>query len=110
MLKFRPKLQTFILERGVPMINGSLNFNEGEIKYVKAKVVPQCRCETVVILSAVYELIATSGEVVERGTCETNGSNISILLKTEIAGSYKLKITAKVGKETIIQKAHVYVS
>lgn len=92
------------------MINHSLSFHEGEVKYVKAKVVPQHRSETVVVMSAIYQLIATGGKVVESGICEVDGNNLSILLNTENAGSYELKITAKVGKETIIQKAYVYVS
>lgn len=86
----------------------SLNFYAGEEKFVEARIVPSRKNETAVIICAAYELTA-GGETCERGNCEVNVDKIRILLKTDKAGIYSLKITAKVGQETVIQKVSVAV-
>lgn len=88
----------------------SLTFYEGEEKFIEATVVPVRECEKAVVLYASYELSKNGYRVVvERGNCETDGNKIRILLKTDNAGTYNLKITAKIGKETVIQRVAVNV-
>lgn len=87
-----------------------LDFFAGEEKFIEAKVVSAKRNETVVITSAAYELSKNScTEIAETGSCEVNGDTVRLLLRTSEAGAYSLKITAKVGAETVIQRVSVSV-
>lgn len=87
-----------------------LEFFAGEEKFVEAKVVPSKRNETVVVAYASYELSKkASGEVTEQGNCEVKGNTVRHLLRTNEVGTYSLKITAKVGLETVIQRVLVSV-
>lgn len=90
-----------------------IDFYQGEVKQVTAVVKAKNPYDTVVVTSAKYSL--TSAECdkekteVESGECEIDGNKLTILLSTEECGVYELKITVNVGRETIIQKAYVYV-
>ena len=87
-----------------------LTFFVGEEKFIEAKVVPSKKDETVVISYATYELSKNScTEIAETGSCEVNSDTVRLLLRTSEAGTYSLKITAKVGAETVIQRVSVNV-
>lgn len=84
-------------------------FYSGEIKYISAMVNPRNPNELVVISEAKYELIDSTGQVVEAGDCEIEKREIRLLLGINKAGQYTLKLTVKIGKETVIQKSEVTV-
>lgn len=87
-----------------------IRFFAGEVKYITASVVPRNPREIVVVTDAKYELInARTNEAAESGSCSVSGSEISALLGISEVGIYSLKLTVKVGAETFIQKASVYV-
>lgn len=84
------------------------DFYVGEKKYVSARVQPKKHGEIAVITSAVYELL--DGEtVIESGNCTIDKDTVEILLATDTAGFYTLKIIFTVGVETIIGKTTVAV-
>ena len=84
-------------------------FYSGEIKYISAVVNPRNPNELVVISEAKYELIDSEGQVIEAGDCEIENREIRSLLRVEGVGQYSLKLTVKIGKEVVIQKADVIV-
>lgn len=86
-----------------------INFYLGEEKYINAKVVPKNNDDIIIVNSAEYTLTDTNGNVVDSGTCEIDGINLIMLLSPDGVGTYKLKITARVGAETIIEKSHISV-
>lgn len=91
------------------MCTDNIQFYSGEVKTITATVMPRNPNDTVVISEAVYELIDSRKNTVEKGTCETDKNEISLLLGIDTEGLYTLKITVKIGKETVIQKAGVTV-
>lgn len=91
------------------MCQSEISFYCGEVKYISATVVPQNTNEVVVISSAEFELSDSSGAVVESGACEISGTTLKLLLSVTNAGYYTLKITVKIGKETVIQKTRIKV-
>lgn len=91
------------------MCQGEIQFYCGEVKYITATVRTANPNETVVVSEAKYELIDSRENTVEQGACETDGAEIRVLLGIDTAGIYTLKITVKIGKETVIQKAGVSV-
>ena len=94
------------------MCQSEISFYCGEVKYISATVVPQNTNEVVVISSAEFELSDSSGAVVESGACEISGTQIKMLLSVtnvETICYYTLKITVKIGKETVIQKTRIKV-
>lgn len=84
-------------------------FYSGEIKYISAMVNPRNPNDLVIISEAKYELIDSKGQLVETGDCEIENREIRLLLGINKAGQYTLKLTVKIGKETVIQKADVMV-
>ena len=91
------------------MCQNEIQFYPGEMKYITATVSPRNPNETVVISEAKYELIDSRKNTVEQGECETDKNEIRLLLGIDQEGYYTLKITVKIGKETVIQKAGVSV-
>lgn len=91
------------------MCQNEIQFICGEVKYITATVRTMNPNETVVINEAKYELIDSRKNTVEQGDCETEKNEIRLLLGIDQEGYYTLKITVKIGKETVIQKAGVTV-
>ena len=91
------------------MCQSEISFYCGEVKYISATVTPQNTNEVVVISSAEFELSDSSCAVVESGACEISGTQIKLLLSVTNVGYYTLKITVKIGKETVIQKTRIKV-
>lgn len=81
----------------------------GEEKYVTATIKPKRNSDVVVVTRATYELIDEYKQVVETGSCDIDGKELSVLLEPEKAGIYKLKMTVKVGPETIIKTCEIKV-
>lgn len=91
-------------------MEGIIKFYDGEDRIVSMKAVPQNRKETVVIRTAKYKLIdLETEEIVESGSLEINGEEMIAKLKWDKEGEYVLKITAKIGRETYIDKVRVRV-
>ena len=86
----------------------NLSFYAGEEKYVTATLSSIDPDEIVVITEAGFELTDCKGTMVSTGVCEIRGQEISVLLPIERPGSYTLKLTVKVGKETIIEKVGIF--
>lgn len=86
----------------------NLSFYAGEEKYVTATLSSIDPDEIVVINEAGFELTDCKGTMVSSGVCEIRGQEISVLLPVERPGSYTLKLTVKVGKETIIEKVNIF--
>lgn len=86
----------------------TIEFYAGEKKYIDILVVPKNQNDTVVINSAVYELLKEE-EVVETNDCKTDGAHIEILLGIDIEDVYTLKVTVIIGAETFIQKSTIVV-
>ena len=61
-----------------------------------------------VIKEAGFELTDCTGNIVSAGVCEIRGQEISVLLPIERPGSYTLKLTVRVGRETIIEKVNIF--
>lgn len=91
------------------MCQSEISFYSGEVKYISATVMPQNPNEVVVISSAVFELCESNGEVIESGICEVSGTTLKLLLSVTKKGYFILKITVKIGKETVIQKTRIKV-
>lgn len=91
------------------MCQGDIQFYCGEVKYITATVRTTNPNDTVVVSEAKYELSDSQGNVVEQGSCEAEKNEIRLLLGIDAQGYYTLKITVKIGKETVIQKAGVSV-
>lgn len=92
------------------MIKNTIRFHEGEKRELTATVTSRNCQETVVIVSATFELIKVfNNTVVQTGTCEIIGNKINIFLDLVKSGSYELKTTLLVGKETIIDKINIEV-
>lgn len=91
------------------MCQGDIQFYCGEVKYITATVRTTNPNDTVVVSEAKYELSDSQGNIVEQGGCEAEKSEIRLLLGIDREGYYTLKITVKIGKETVIQKAGVSV-
>ena len=86
-----------------------INFYLGEEKYVTARIVPKNHNDTIVVTSAEYELTGKNGEMADSGNCDIDGLTLTMLLTPGSAGSYKLKVSARVGAERIIEKSDVNV-
>ena len=86
----------------------NLSFYAGEEKYVTATLSSIDPDEIVVIKEAGFELTDCKGTIVSDGVCEIRGQEISVLLPIERPGSYTLKLTVKVGRETIIEKVNIF--
>lgn len=86
----------------------NLSFYAGEEKYVTATLSSIDPDEIVVIKEAGFELTDCKGNIVSAGVCEIRGQEISVLLPIESPGSYTLKLTVKVGRETIIEKVAIF--
>lgn len=86
----------------------NLSFYAGEEKYVTATLSSIDPDEIVVINEAGFELTDCKGTIVSGGVCEIRGQEISVLLLIERPGSYTLKLTVKVGRETIIEKVNIF--
>lgn len=86
----------------------NLSFYAGEEKYVTATLSSIDPDEIVVIKEADFELTDCKGTLVSSGVCEIRGQEISVLLPIERPGSYTLKLTVKVGRETIIEKVNIF--
>ena len=86
----------------------NLSFYAGEEKYVTATLSSIDPDEIVVIKEAGFELTDCKGTMVSTGVCEIRGQEISVLLPIERPGSYTLKLTVKVGRETIIEKVNIF--
>lgn len=91
------------------MCQGDIQFYCGEVKYITATVRTANPNETVVVSEAKYELSDSRKNIVEQGSCEAEKNEIRLLLGIDTQGYYTLKITVKIGKETVIQKAGVTV-
>lgn len=91
------------------MCQGDIQFFCGEVKYITATVRTTNPNETVVVSEAKYELSDSQRNVVEQGDCEAEKSEIRLLLGIDTQGYYTLKITVKIGRETVIQKAGITV-
>lgn len=91
------------------MFDGRINFYAGEKKYIDIDVVPKNRNDTVVVSSAMYQLLDGETAAVEAGDCEIDGAYLKILLGIDDEGAYTLKVTVVIGAETFIQKATVVV-
>ncbi|MGN1418142.1 MAG: hypothetical protein ACI4W6_02310 [Acutalibacteraceae bacterium] len=87
----------------------AIEFFSGEVKYITACVHTRNPNDTVVISSAKYELFDMEKNIIESGECETEKNNIKLLLGVSTCGMFYLKITAKIGRETVIQKVRVAV-
>ena len=80
-----------------------LEYKVGERQYVSAIVRPETASEIAVVNSASYELRCyESDAIIDSGDCEIEGDSLRAFIDFLKAGFYKLKITAQVGKETII--------
>ena len=86
----------------------NLSFYAGEEKYVTATLSSIDPDEIVVIKEAGFELTDCKGTMVSTGVCEIRGQEISVLLPIERPGSYTLKLTVRVGRETIIEKVNIF--
>ena len=86
----------------------NLSFYAGEEKYVTATLSSIDPDEIVVIKEANFELTDCKGNIVSAGVCEIRGHEISVLLPIERPGSYTLKLTVRVGRETIIEKVAIF--
>lgn len=86
----------------------NLSFYAGEEKYVTATLSSIDSDEIVVIKEAGFELTDCKGTLVSSGVCEIRGQEISVLLPIERPGSYTLKLTVRVGRETIIEKVAIF--
>ena len=86
----------------------NLSFYAGEEKYVTATLSSIDPDEIVVIKEADFELTDCKGTLVSSGVCEIRGQEISVLLPIERPGSYTLKLTVRVGRETIIEKVNIF--
>ena len=86
----------------------NLSFYAGEEKYVTATLSSIDPDEIVVIKEAGFELTDCKGTLVSTGVCEIRGQEISVLLPIERPGSYTLKLTVRVGRETIIEKVNIF--
>lgn len=86
----------------------NLSFYAGEEKYVTATLSSIDPDEIVVIKEAGFELTDCKGNIVSAGVCEIRGQEISVLLPIERPGSYTMKLTVKVGRETIIEKVNIF--
>lgn len=86
----------------------NLSFYAGEEKYVTATLSSIDPDEIVVIKEAGFELTDCKGNIVSAGVCEIRGQEISVLLPIERPGSYTLKLTVRVGRETIIEKVNIF--
>lgn len=86
-----------------------INFYIGEEKYVDANIVSKNKLDTIVVNEATYELSSTDGTVIDSGNPTIDGTKLTMLIKPPSTGVYKLKITVKVGPETIIEQANIQV-
>lgn len=92
------------------MAVNKITFHEGEKREVTVVVTSRNLQELVIIADASYELKKTSdNEIVQRGSCEIEGSEVTIFLELVERGMYELKVTALVGREVIIEKTLVVV-
>lgn len=91
------------------MCQNDIHFFLGETKYITATVYTLNPNDTVVISDSKYELFDSKKNVVEIGECEIEKNEVKLLLGINSPGFYTLKITVKIGKETVIQKAGVTV-
>ena len=86
----------------------NLSFYAGEEKYVTATLSSIDPDEIVVIKEADFELTDCKGTMVSAGVCEIREQEISVLLPIERPGSYTLKLTVRVGRETFIEKVNIF--
>lgn len=88
-----------------------IDFYKGERKEVSAVIRPKNSNESVVIISAKYEVTKLFGdnEIVKTGECETNGNKFIVLLEFLDTGKYRLEITVAIGREVIIERADINV-
>ena len=87
-----------------------LTFEEGEKREVLAVITSRNSKEAVVIASADFELKKTlGGAVIQTGSCEIAGNEVTAFLDLTKKGEYELKITSYVGREKIIKKTTITV-
>lgn len=92
------------------MAVNKITFHEGEKREVNVIVTSKNLQDLVVITDAQYELKKTSDNtVVQKGSCEIEDNEVTIFLDLIERGVYELKITARVGREVIIDKTLVVV-
>lgn len=92
------------------MGTNKMTFIEGEKREVTATITSKNPDERVVIASAHFELLKKSNNsVIQNGTCEIAGNEVTVLLDLAEKGNYVLKITSNVGREVIKSKVHVEV-
>ncbi|MCM1364719.1 MAG: hypothetical protein NC122_06375 [Faecalibacterium sp.] len=88
-----------------------INFYAGETKQITVFVRPSRNVhEIVVVTRAEYQLTKQyEKDVIEKGSCEINGNEVSVMLGIEESGMYELKVTMQVGRETRIKKSLIRV-
>ena len=87
------------------MAANKLTFYEGEKREVTSTVTSRNSKEAVVIASAEYELRKVlNNSIVQTGSGEIEGNEVTVLLDFIEKGSYELKVTSYVGREKIIAK------
>lgn len=92
------------------MAVNKITFHEGEKREITAVITSKNLQDLVIIASADYELKKTGDSaVVQKGSCEIEGNEVTIFLDLIERGVYELKITASVGREVIIDKTLVVV-
>lgn len=90
------------------MVLNKLTFYKGEKREVTATITSKNTKEVVVIASAEYELFNTcDNSIVQKGSGEITGNEVTVLLDLIKKGNYKLKITSHVGREVIINKTFI---
>ena len=89
--------------------NGVITFYEGEERYLYADAESLDSNEILVIMSASYTLSTLDGAVVESGSCDIDGSRLTMLLRYEEKGTYLLTVQARIGAETVVRRATVAV-
>ena len=88
---------------------GSLDFDLGEKRHVKAVVKTKCETELeFVIRNARYEL-KKSGEVVDRGECTVTGHELDSYIAPDDRGTYDLVLTYEIADETWVDVVKVKV-
>lgn len=80
----------------------------GERRHVRIKIV-NVKGEPFTIISADYELLDSSGEILETGKPDIMEHTLDVLIEPKKQGQYTLKITYHVGNEILIEKVEVVV-
>lgn len=85
-----------------------VEFYEGEERVIESEVASCDANEVVVISDASWTLKnRQTGEIEKSGSCEIDGVTMRCFFGMDITGRFDLEITARVGRETIKQRAIV---